>query len=211
MGAPSKLCLGGIARTPIQLFQSTIRIVAPSFRVFMRRGGIPQTHVRQHSTHHETGCPTLATFLFLWLGWDRWGSHPGCAWVGSHEPSPSPCTLALETEDRIVGAHPPCQDPAAKINLQAFRKSFLICSLSSDLFSSKFADYISGLDTLVLYAANLPTRHHAFPTRQPADPQRVLRFPDGTKPGSPVPGSPICLAIKTAHFRPSEIEENKQI
>jgi hypothetical protein len=22
-------------------------------------------------THHFSGCPTLATFLFLWLGWDR--------------------------------------------------------------------------------------------------------------------------------------------
>jgi len=47
--------------------------------------------------------------------------------------------------------------------------------------------------------------------RRPANPQRVPRSPDGTNPGSPVPGPPVFLAIKTACSRPSEIEENKQI
>src|ERR1019366_7015159 len=34
-------------------------------------GPVSVVHRLRRPTVDETGCPTLATFLFLWLGWDR--------------------------------------------------------------------------------------------------------------------------------------------
>jgi hypothetical protein len=46
---------------------------------------------------------------------------------------------------------------------------------------------------------------------QLANARRIPHSPEATKPGSPELGPPVCFAIKTAYFRPSEIDENKQI
>jgi hypothetical protein len=76
-GAPSKLCLGGIAQTtPLGRSEGP----AFAFRPF---------------THQKNGCPTLGAFLFLRLGWDGTNlnlshsthhekrvPHPSSAWVG---------------------------------------------------------------------------------------------------------------------------------
>jgi hypothetical protein len=75
--APSKLCLGGTARTSI-----LGRVEEPAFAF------LPFTHAKN-------GCPTLGAFLFLRLGWDGANlnpshsnsartrvPHPSSAWVG---------------------------------------------------------------------------------------------------------------------------------
>ena len=95
--------------------------------------------------------------------------------VESHEPTPVACVppasrrLSCGRPRPHMVRHLPspvrtltaCQAPCAKINLAASRKSFFSSLLS--LFSDfpKFADYFSKITTLVLYAANLPTRQLA--------------------------------------------------
>ena len=100
------------------------------------------------------------------------------------------CSAGLQTGCRagVLARTPklhltPCQAPAVKINPPASRNSFILLSLFSALSFPKFADHFARIATLVLYAANLPTRHHARERGHLAN-SSIFGIPEGNSPKS---------------------------
>ena len=86
-----------------------------------------------------------------------------------------------------------CQAPAPKNKFSASLKSFFSSLLSLFSFFPEFADYFPEIVTLVLYAANLPTRRHAPGRGQLATSRRP---PALSNSSSPTPNSPFVRRPK---------------